>query len=247
MEAAQMRKLDKRIENQEQKKQQNPSETAPKGRKRQIEGQGNISSFFQQNGGLKRQKSSESKNGRSQPLRELSNLAECRGTTSSSNTASSSFSSSSSSSAVSFLTARQSHGLSTHRPLSTPMYTRPSYPTSSLRSRAVGICTPEDRENHDDDDDDDDHNRQGQKKYLFLSSSPAKPLEEEGEKEEESLPQDEKSATDNDNNSVAVNASGFRPASTFHSTSMQQEVQPRRQKTLGVRRSMNGWAARMNR
>lgn len=248
MEAAQMRKLDKRIENQEQKKQQNPSETAPKGRKRQIECQGNISSFFQQNGGLKRQKSSESKNGRSQPLRELSNLAECRGTTTSSNTASSSLSSSSSSSsAVSFLTARQSHGLSTHRPLSTPMYTRPSYPTSSLRSRAVGICTPEDRENHDDDDDDDNHSRQGQKKYLFLSSSPAKPPEEEGEKEEESLPQDEKSATDNDNNSVVVNASGFRPASTFHSTSMQQEVQPRRQKTLGVRRSMNGWAARMSR
>ena len=71
--------------------------------------------------------------------------------------------------------------------------------------------------------------------YIFLLSSPPQLLDDERQTSDTLLtsdaPADEKLAS-----------TAFRPASTFHTTSM-QTMAPQR-KTLGVRRTMNGWANR---
>jgi DNA helicase-2/ATP-dependent DNA helicase PcrA len=229
-------KLDKRLGSQEQKQQQKKSETAltaPKGRKRQIEGQGGIASFFQQGRTLKKQKEEAEPQ---RALREISNMPEHR--TSASAVC---VSASSTTSSVGFMTARQrqTSSLTTHKPRSTPMLSRPS--TSTLRSIAT---SRDDGENAEDPH----HRHQG--KYVFLSSSPAKP-EERDEPHPPPVHDDDDDDDDDDDATTRTSAeqhvaSEFQPASSFHTTSMQSLQAPQR-RTLGVRRSMNGWAARMGR
>ncbi|KAF2818758.1 ATP-depentend DNA helicase-like protein [Ophiobolus disseminans] len=70
-------------------------------------------------------------------------------------------------------------------------------------------------------------------RYVLLSSSPVKPDHDEGVQEPES-PVKQTSA-----------ASGFRAASTFHTTSMSQvQSQAAQRKTLGTRRTMQGWSVK---
>ena len=71
------------------------------------------------------------------------------------------------------------------------------------------------------------------KNYPFLSSSPPRPPSP--------IPPERDPLEDNTTSSASARENATRPASTFHTTSMQQ-VGARR--TLGVKRSMNGWAAR---
>lgn len=181
MEQAQLRKVDRRAE------ERKPSEEAPKGRKRQIEGQGSIASFFSK---------------RQRPLVEpsapvpQSKLARPLQTISASvNNAS----------ASAVPTARRP--LPTHKPRSAPLARK-----------------PQKRE---------DENSTGAERYVFLSSSPQK-------EDDNPLP------LDDDGDAAVKKASDmeptFRPASTFHTTSMTAVTTSR--KTLGVRRSLHGWNAR---
>ncbi|KAL9111446.1 MAG: hypothetical protein Q9227_004123 [Pyrenula ochraceoflavens] len=85
------------------------------------------------------------------------------------------------------------------------------------------------------------------KTYTFLSSSPPPPDEQKDAIDAEDRRQKSKVVDEISKQKPA----GFRPASTFHTTSiaaLQQShsLGPAR-KTYGVRRSMNGWGDRMNR
>lgn len=77
-----------------------------------------------------------------------------------------------------------------------------------------------------------------EEKYFFLSSSPTRPEADENRPEEAAK-------KDETQNSGTSTAGGFQPASTLHATSMDRVAAPQR-KTLGVKRSMNGWAQRRN-
>lgn len=258
MEQAQLRKVDKRVE---QKQQQDKTESStsasasaaiPKGRKRQIAGQGSIASFFSNSNNtgtgpaaLKKQKSNASveegdagldisskstasatTGRRAQPLREISNISDTRGTTAT---------------AAGFMTAKQ-RGLPTHKPRSTPMFSKPA---SSMQM--AGGRPRQNYENNDSINGGDDDAVHREEKYVFLSSSPAKPEPDHDT---------EVSSATASNREPGSNAGGyseaFQPASTFHATSMsslaaKSAPSQQQRKTLGVRRSMNGWAARMNR
>lgn len=80
-------------------------------------------------------------------------------------------------------------------------------------------------------------------RYVLLSSSPPKPEAEntyQAEKElgEPASPMKQASSSFN-------SAAGFRPASTFHTTSMSQvQNQSAQRKTLGARRSMQPWSVK---
>ena len=82
-------------------------------------------------------------------------------------------------------------------------------------------------------DHDDDSYSFSRKNYPFLSSSPQKPPSP--------IPRAKDPLEDNTTTCASVLENATRPASTFHTTTVQQ-VGTRR--TLGVKRSMNGWAAR---
>ena len=95
---------------------------------------------------------------------------------------------------------------------------------------------------------DDDHPT---KQYVFLSSSPP-PVEEtletvEAENEDPLLLKHD-AGTSQLNLQAQKISNGVRPAATFHSTSVAQvrPVPSMNKKTLGVRRSMTGWANRAN-
>ncbi|KAF2215069.1 hypothetical protein CERZMDRAFT_82929 [Cercospora zeae-maydis SCOH1-5] len=153
MEQAQLRKVDKRVEQKQQQiKTEEPSTTAaaPKGRKRQIAGQGSIASFFSNSNvsgtgstALKKQKSTTSveeeegaagsslpsmstasttASSKPQPLREISNIPDAR-------------SSAFSKARVDCMTARQV-GLPTHKPRSTPMFSKPASSSSAMQTAA---------------------------------------------------------------------------------------------------------------
>jgi DNA helicase II / ATP-dependent DNA helicase PcrA len=80
--------------------------------------------------------------------------------------------------------------------------------------------------------------RPASRDYLFLSSSPPR-----REDEENSAPDD--LSTEKVNRPQQQPDSGFKPASTFHTTSMQSIQQTaQRGKRYGVRPSFNGWANR---
>jgi DNA helicase-2/ATP-dependent DNA helicase PcrA len=69
--------------------------------------------------------------------------------------------------------------------------------------------------------------------YVFLSSSPVKPEAEERQEPESPVKQ--------------TSASGVRPASTFHTTSMSHvQNQTAQRKTLGARRTMQPWSVKHN-
>ncbi|KAA8614411.1 UvrD Superfamily I DNA and RNA helicase [Pyrenophora tritici-repentis] len=70
-------------------------------------------------------------------------------------------------------------------------------------------------------------------RYVLLSSSPVKP--DEVDKEVDTGPE----------SPTKGSGSGFRPASTFHTTSMAQ-VQTTQRKTLGARRTMQPWSVKHN-
>ncbi|KAK4636297.1 ATP-dependent DNA helicase srs2 [Fulvia fulva] len=178
VEQGKMDRSDKRAE----EKKDNPMET--KGRKRQIEGQGSISSFFK-----KPKEAAEvvEQPQPARPLREIPNAAN-HGVS------------------RTISTSRQS--VPDRKPRATPMSSRPQ-PRAS-----------------------DDANNG---RYVFLSSSPQKgddeqeqPFNTTGEKQHESQP---------------AASTSFRPASTFHTTSMATASGTQR-RTLGVRRSLHGWSER---
>jgi DNA helicase-2/ATP-dependent DNA helicase PcrA len=81
------------------------------------------------------------------------------------------------------------------------------------------------------------------KHYVFLSSSPPpiEPLLEEAETQEEE-PANNLTVSSLENSEAA---NDIRPAMTLHTTSVAQ-INSGPKKTLGVRRSMNGWSARPN-
>ncbi|KXT03827.1 hypothetical protein AC578_8923 [Pseudocercospora eumusae] len=194
MEQAQIKKLEQRAAEQEKKAQQKPEEQ-PKGRKRQIEGQGSIASFFKRPCASPERDVEPSVPGNPastrpvlQPLRNAQELRPTAG----------------------FMTASQQ--MPSHKPRSTPMLSKPTISRSASRE--------------------DGENAGG--KYVFLSSSPQPPDPEHEPAIEEPPPAPRPAP--------AVPASnGFRPASTFHTTSMQQQSSAPVRKTLGVRRSMHGW------
>ncbi len=89
------------------------------------------------------------------------------------------------------------------------------------------------------------------KQYVFLSSSPP-PLEDVGEtaevKNDNQLHSRSITGKVQPNSQMQNNNYHIRPAATFHNTSVAQvQAAPNLQKkTLGVRRSMTGWANRAN-
>ncbi|KAF2160146.1 hypothetical protein M409DRAFT_60253 [Zasmidium cellare ATCC 36951] len=182
MEQAQLRKVDKRAE------EQKTSEEAPKGRKRQIEGQGTIASFF-----AKKQRSSAEPSAPSQPsLKNSRPLQAMSASAANKHTPSAP-------------AARPP--LPTHKPRSAPLTRKPQKPV--------------------------DENDASQDRYVFLSSSPRK-----GDDEPPVPHDDEGEATAKTGDTTPI----FRPASTSHATSMTSVTTTR--KTLGVRRSLQGWSAR---
>jgi DNA helicase-2/ATP-dependent DNA helicase PcrA len=75
-------------------------------------------------------------------------------------------------------------------------------------------------------------------RYVLLSSSPVKP--DQQDEEAEAPPSPVKSSS-----STFAPASGFRAASTFHTTSINQvQNQAANRKTLGTRRTMQGWSVK---
>jgi DNA helicase-2/ATP-dependent DNA helicase PcrA len=80
-------------------------------------------------------------------------------------------------------------------------------------------------------------------RYVLLSSSPVKaPFEEQPQNEEAKKDEQEPTAQ-----SSSTTSSGFRSASTFHTTSMSQvQNQAAQRKTLGTRRTMQGWSVKHN-
>ncbi|KAF2794776.1 ATP-depentend DNA helicase-like protein [Melanomma pulvis-pyrius CBS 109.77] len=111
---------------------------------------------------------------------------------------------------------------STHRPRNAPMISKPKRPAQDIESA----------------------------RYVLLSSSPVKAeddqrlrLREDPDIEDETIP-----ASPMKSASVPLTStlSGFRPASTFHTTSMGQlqgQAAPQR-RTLGTRRSLQGWSVK---
>jgi DNA helicase-2/ATP-dependent DNA helicase PcrA len=81
-------------------------------------------------------------------------------------------------------------------------------------------------------------------RYVLLSSSPVKPDTEDttqNDNAEEALP----SPTKQSSSTTFTPTSGFRAASTFHTTSMNQiQNQTAHKKTLGTRRTMQGWSVK---
>ncbi|KAH7078679.1 P-loop containing nucleoside triphosphate hydrolase protein [Paraphoma chrysanthemicola] len=74
-------------------------------------------------------------------------------------------------------------------------------------------------------------------RYVLLSSSPVRPDQHDAPKDDIGEPESPVKQT-----SSFTNATGVRPASTFHTTSMNQ-MQAQR-KTLGTRRTMQGWSVK---
>jgi DNA helicase-2/ATP-dependent DNA helicase PcrA len=174
-------------------------EAAPKGRKRQIEGQGSITGFFakrQQKSAIPTQYSSVSDTFSKpfdealQPLRDITN----KGQTNDSDVV-------------------------LHKPPFSTSYkprTAPLRPTTSFTS----VTEPP------------------EKGYLFLSSSPPQPESDEN-KLPDAVPREEAEGAGR------LVGAAFKPATTFHTTSMQSLSQTApRGKRYGVRPSFNGWANR---
>ncbi|KAF2877136.1 P-loop containing nucleoside triphosphate hydrolase protein [Massariosphaeria phaeospora] len=81
-------------------------------------------------------------------------------------------------------------------------------------------------------------------KYILLSSSPVKPVDDSGA----GPPKDVEELVRKEAPSPTRQTSGFRPASTFHSTSvgqLQNQIAPQR-RTLGTRRTLQPWSAKHN-
>ncbi|KAK3057926.1 ATP-dependent DNA helicase srs2 [Extremus antarcticus] len=174
----------------------NSDTDVPKGRKRQIEGQGSISTFFAKRRppSMKAESSGEhftmplaTHTSRSDPLRDISNLD--------------------------------------RRQLSDPLPSKPALAGLHKPRIAPLRRAPS------------SHAALPNKGYMFLSSSPQKPEDEENDPEpisEEPDPEDE------------VAQPQFKPASTFHTTSLQtlQQQPAARGRRYGVKPSINGWANR---
>ncbi|KAI4911571.1 hypothetical protein J4E90_006387 [Alternaria incomplexa] len=80
-------------------------------------------------------------------------------------------------------------------------------------------------------------------RYVLLSSSPPKPEAENTYQAEKELR--EPASPMKQASSSFTSAAGFRPASTFHTTSMSQvQNQSAQRKTLGARRSMQPWSVK---
>ena len=113
--------------------------------------------------------------------------------------------------------------LQTHRPRNVPMSTKPKQ------------ANPEpDNENT---------------RYILLSSSPVKPDSPTREQIYSDVKEVEPPEPDNPtrkNLASVTTATGFRPASTFHTTSMSlvQSQAGTQRKTLGTRRTMQGWSVK---
>ncbi|TKA75742.1 hypothetical protein B0A55_05906, partial [Friedmanniomyces simplex] len=178
------------------------SDEKPKGRKRQIEGQGTIASFFQRPPRLPgdsstlvseslpaydRQEDQPFVKRAKRPLQELRNV----------------------NSAPSEQSVSRPH---THKLPSAPLL-RPPPSSATMLPAGTGNA------------------------YAFLSSSPPKPEVEEAYPEtSDTIPTSD--AVHDETHSMTR----ARPATTFHTTSMQSIAPPR--KTLGMRRSLQGWNAR---
>jgi DNA helicase-2/ATP-dependent DNA helicase PcrA len=109
----------------------------------------------------------------------------------------------------------QPPSLSSHRPRNAPMLSKPKRPATETEST----------------------------KYVLLSSSPAKADNDRLNKPLD-LGNEEVLESPSEPTSVPLNttSSGFRPATTFHTTSMGQlQGQPATKRTLGTRRTFQGW------
>ena len=193
-EQSRLNAIDKRADVRKQ-----PVVDAPKGRKRQIEGQGSITGFFgkrQQQSAIPTQtpsvsdRSSNRFDEASRPLQDITNKGQ----------------------------TNDSDVVLPRPPFSTSYKPRtaPLRPTTSFTS----VTEPPD------------------KGYLFLSSSPPQP-----ESDENKLP--DAVPTEEAKDAGALVGTAFKPATTFHTTSMQSLSQTApRGKRYGVRPSFNGWANR---
>ncbi|OAK94495.1 UvrD-helicase-domain-containing protein [Phaeosphaeriaceae sp. SRC1lsM3a] len=80
-------------------------------------------------------------------------------------------------------------------------------------------------------------------RYVLLSSSPIKPDHDPGPEKDVEGEQEPPSPTKQSSSFIPV--SGLRAASTFHTTSMSQvQNQAAQRKTLGTRRTMQGWSVK---
>ncbi|TKA23274.1 hypothetical protein B0A50_07331 [Salinomyces thailandicus] len=196
MEQARIESIDKRAQQQQKAA---VLEEKPRGRKRQIEGQGTIQSFFAKRSRPNADLETSTANStpeqdsaapsKKQPLQEMRNPP-----------------------AATSENMQRPKGvpLPLYTPRTAPLHTKP--PTSRTRGH-----TPAGND------------------YMFLSSSPPQP--DDGEN------QTLDSAPSNDTLSDKEKpVPKDKPASTFHTTSM-QALAPRR-RTLGIRRTFNGWASR---
>ena len=191
LEQDRLRAIDKRS-----KAREKTSAEAPKGRKRQIEGQRTISGFFpkrQQTSSVKEitpgnvHASFRSAGGLSKPLRDISNV-----------------------------NPPQEEDPLPSKPMLAPSHKLRSAP---LRQPAPTQATASD------------------KGYVFLSSSPPPPENDEN--------QPSNTVTTDQQTKATEKFQQFKPASSFHATSMQTLQQaPARAKRYGVRPSFNGWGNR---
>jgi DNA helicase-2/ATP-dependent DNA helicase PcrA len=84
-------------------------------------------------------------------------------------------------------------------------------------------------------------------RYVLLSSSPVKPDHEDTAHNNDSKEDEQNPPSPVKHVSSFTTASGFRSASTFHTTSMSQvQSQAAQRKTLGTRRTMQGWSVKHN-
>jgi DNA helicase-2/ATP-dependent DNA helicase PcrA len=109
----------------------------------------------------------------------------------------------------------QPPSFSTHRPRNAPMLSKPKRPAPETES----------------------------KKYVLLSSSPVKP---DNDQLNQPLDLENEEMSESPSNPVLAplnrTSSGLRPATTFHTTSMGQlQGQPVTKRTLGTRRTFQGW------
>jgi DNA helicase II / ATP-dependent DNA helicase PcrA len=185
-----------------EKRKKTETADAPKGRKRQIEGQGTITGFMN-----KRQATSiavDNSSGRPVPstnrsssdmgpLRDISNLEQCQ--------------------TVSSLLSTRATTTDLYKPRTAPL-PRPSRPAPSSPKPKDG--------------------------YMFLSSSPTKPDDEENDVAEAPTEQTAEDALEEGPLPT------FKPASTFHTTSMQnvQRTKSAPGRRYGVKPSFNGWQNR---
>lgn len=164
----------------------------PKGRKRQMEGQGTLSSFFNKKPALLSAETvpETTVNKPQPPLRDISNVAPCR---------------------ESADVLERSMSATSHKPSTAPI----------RRPAPARPATPTER-------------------YVLLSSSPMRPPADE------TLPANV-AISDEPAADVAAEQPQFRPASTYHATSIQflrrVNVGPKR---YGAKPSFNGWANRAN-